>query len=57
MKAKWGVEVWLHFFLSSVLDEGQVFAPSTLPLGKEIPVSINQKAEWAPEPVSAFWRR
>jgi hypothetical protein len=36
---------------------GQLHAPAALPPGKEPPLSIGQKAGWAPEPVWTTWRR
>jgi hypothetical protein len=42
IKTYWGVEVYLHAFLTSALDEasGQLHAPAALPPGKEPLVPI-----------------
>jgi hypothetical protein len=34
-----------------------MFALFSLPLVKELPVTIKLEAGWAPEPVWALWRR
>jgi len=36
---------------------GQLHAPATLSLGKELPVPIRDEAAWAPEPVWRRWQR
>ena len=44
-------------FLLKLGGEWSGFRPDHFTHGKKTPVSIHQKAEWAPEPVSTFWRR
>jgi hypothetical protein len=56
MKTHWGVEVWLHAFYISALDEDEWSAsrPGRLTHRWRAPVSIGQEAGWASEP---FWTR
>ena len=35
----------------------QLHAPAALVLGKQPPVTIEQKVRWTPESVLTFWRR
>jgi len=35
---------------------GQHDAPTALPLGKELPMSIRWEAKWVSEPAWTFWR-
>jgi hypothetical protein len=58
MKTYEGMEVYLHAFLTSVLDKmsGQRDAPATLLPGKLHPVTGGYEAEWAPEPVWMRWQ-
>jgi hypothetical protein len=38
-------------------NNDQLHAPAVLPTRKEPPVSIENEAGWAPEPVWTTWRR
>jgi hypothetical protein len=53
MKTYEGVEIYLHAFLTSALDEGEwTFSrPSRFPLREYPPVATGQEAGWAPEHV------
>jgi len=57
MKVYGEVEVQLHEFLASVLDEvsGQLQAMGALPRRKEPPVPIRYEAELTPESVWTRW--
>jgi hypothetical protein len=59
MKVYGEVEVQLHEFLASVLDEvsGQLQAMGALPRRKEPPVPIRYEAELTPESVWTRWWR
>ena len=52
------LELSLHSFLTSVLDGGEwsISCPAALCLGKQPLAHTEQKAEWTPEAVWAFWR-
>jgi hypothetical protein len=54
IKTYGGVNVYLHAFLTSALDElsSQLHAPASL-----YPIPTGQEGVWAPEPVSMRWRR
>jgi hypothetical protein len=48
----WGVEVWLHSFLTAVLDGfGWSASNPGYCISEETPISIELEAGWAPEPV------
>jgi hypothetical protein len=36
---------------------GNLYAPNTLALGKQLPVPTEQQGGWAPEPVLTLWRK
>jgi hypothetical protein len=52
MKTYWGVEVYIHAFLTSALDgSGQLHAPEDLPARKE-PWPTHPPIQWVPGALS-----
>jgi hypothetical protein len=58
METNWGVDVWIHIFLTSALVGGERSAsgPGRFTPEEEPQVPIVQEAGWAPEQVWTIWR-
>ena len=57
MKVGGGIEVGLHSFVTGALVEksGELNAPASLPLGRELPTSIEYESVLAPDQVWPIW--